>query len=250
MTARNTNRLLEHQESRQAGHEHRPHHRRRVLAVHAVALQRSGHRLALFIAETLGVVSDFGSHLLAVVGERHELHRNSGKRGIGAESPQRPERLRRLQRSRLHLETFFGATAEDLEEQFFHGAEVVVHQLGFQPGLVRKAARRHRRVALIEQQLLGRIEQQAPILRVRRPDPAGRCHALAPCSRSNRNIQVSRMPDRKPDRVAARPAHLDPDITAVLSRCSALHGYRTRAARGLAAKPPSRHSRLSEARTT
>ena len=167
---------------RQAGHQNRPHHRRHILGVRAVALQRGRHRLALLLAETFCVVSDFGSHLLAVIRQRHEFHRNPGERGIGAEPPQRPQRLRRLQRSRLHLKTFFGAAAEDLEEQLLHGAEVVVHQLRFQPRLARKTARRHRGIALFDHQLLGRVEQQAAVLRVRRPDPAGRCHAAAPYS--------------------------------------------------------------------
>ena len=182
MPGGHTDRLLEHQKPRQAGHQHRPHHRRHILAVHAVALQRRRHRLALLFAETFRVVSDFGPHLLAVIGQRHEFHGDPGERGIGAESPQRPQRLRRLQHLRVHLEAFFGAAAEDLEEQLLHGAEVVVHQLRLQPRLVRKAARRDGGIALFDHQLFGRVEQQAAILRVRRPDPAGRCHAFAPYS--------------------------------------------------------------------
>ncbi len=60
--------------------------------------------------------------------------------------------------------------------------EVIVHQLGLESGLTRHPARRHRRVALFDHELFGRVEEHATILRVRRPDPTGRCHAFAPYS--------------------------------------------------------------------
>src|SRR5262249_45326325 len=129
-------------------------------------------------------------------------------------------------RLRLHLKTFFGSAAEDFEEQLLHGAEVVVHQLRFEPRLARETARRDRGVPLFEHQLLGRVEQQAAILRVRRPDPAGRCHAFTPLSRGTPDVPTSTTPDSS-QFISARVVDLDPDITAMLSRCSALHGFRT-----------------------
>jgi hypothetical protein len=38
-----------------------------LLAIKALALQRRCYRLALFLAETFGVISDFGSRLLTVI---------------------------------------------------------------------------------------------------------------------------------------------------------------------------------------
>ncbi len=219
MAGGHTDRLLEYQKARQAAHQHRPHHRSDVdflafvLNSGAVALERSRHRLALFFAKTLGVVSDFGPHLLAVIGQCHEFHGNTRERGIGAEAPQCPQRLRQLQHLRMHLEPFFRPATEDFQKQLFHGPEVVVHQLRLQPGPVREAARRHRGIALLEHQLLGGIEQQDAVFRVRRPDSAGRCHVLAPYCVPSRADHT--------DRIVARRCDLDPDITAMLSRCSA-----------------------------
>ena len=55
--------------------------------------------------ETLGVIDDLGAQRLAVIRQTHELHRQPGSLGCRAELPQRPQRLRRLQRRGEHRQT-------------------------------------------------------------------------------------------------------------------------------------------------
>ena len=79
-----------------------------------------------------------------------------------------------LQRELVVVQHLLGTAAEHLQEQVVHGAEVVVHELGFEPGLLGDPSRRHRRVALVAHQLFGGVEQHRAVLGVGRAQPAGR----------------------------------------------------------------------------
>ena len=179
----------------------------------AVAGEDRRQRFALLFAKTLGVEGDLRFQRFAMVGQRNEFHRDRGGRRIGTEPPQRPQRLRRLQHHRLHLEPLFGAASKRRQEQVVHRAEVVVHQLRLERRPFRDPTRSHCGITLFEHQLFGGVEQHRAVLRVRCPDPAGRSHAVIPHSR-----RISAEPA---DRSVGPHSRLDHDISVMLSRCSA-----------------------------
>ena len=64
------------------------------------------------------------------------------------------------------LEALVGPAAEHLDEEVVHRLEVVVDELGLEPGLRADPPRRDRGVAVLEQQPLGGVEEPGPGLRV------------------------------------------------------------------------------------
>ena len=71
-------------------------------------------------------------------------------------------------------QVLLGPAPEDLEEEVVHRAEVVVDELRLEAGLGRDPPRGDRGVALLEQQLLGGVEQLGAGLGVLGADAAGR----------------------------------------------------------------------------
>ncbi|MDF2584959.1 MAG: hypothetical protein K0R33_3602 [Mycobacterium sp.] len=157
MPGRHPQRLFHHQGPRQAGPDDRPDDGRNIAGIHPVPLQRRGHRHALVLAEALRVVADLGTEFLAVIGQTHEFHGQPGGLLVGAEQPDRPQRLRR-QRRLQHHQSLFGAAAEHRQEQVVHGPEVVVHQLRLETGPLGDPARGDRGVTLVDHQCLRSVE--------------------------------------------------------------------------------------------
>ena len=140
--------------------------------------ERGGHRLELRGAEPFGVARDLGADRLAVVGQRDELDVEGGAAGSALSSQSVAQRaVGRRSPARTAREVLLGPAPEHLEEQVVHRAEVVVDQLRLEAGLGRDPPRRDGGVALFEHQLLGRVEQLGPGLRVLGADPAGRGRA-------------------------------------------------------------------------
>ncbi len=124
------------------------------------AASASGEHFDLLGADALGGGRDLGADRRTVVGERGELHGQHCAPRVAAHLPERPERLPRLQRAVLVREGLFGAAPERREEQVVHRAEVVVHECGTHAGDRRDSPRAHRRVARLEHELLGGVEQR------------------------------------------------------------------------------------------
>src|SRR6202012_4247273 len=102
-------------------HQDGPDQRRKLGGVNSVTIENRRQRFSLLLAKTLGVVSNLGLERFAVVGERDEFPRDRGRRGVGAEPPQRPQWLRCLQHLRLHLEALFGSAAARRPQKISHG---------------------------------------------------------------------------------------------------------------------------------
>ena len=93
------------------------------------------------------------------------------------ELPERPERLRRGEGASLALEVPLGSPLQQGEEQVVHRAEVVVDELRLEVGPGGDPSRRHRRVALLQHEVLGGVEQGTAGRRVLRADPPRAGHA-------------------------------------------------------------------------
>src|SRR3546814_7758201 len=116
-------------------------------------------------------ISDWSSDVCS--SDLREEHR--GERGAGrlaAELPQRAQRLLGCEITGLALEVQRGTPPEEGEVQVVHRAEVVVDQLRLQPRRGRHQPRGDAGVALLEHELLGRIEEGRADLGVLRDDPA------------------------------------------------------------------------------
>ena len=84
--------------------------------------------------ETFRVGRDLAADLLAVIGQRHELHAQA--RSVSAvEPPQRVQGLVIGERLALACQVGLGALAQHGQEQVVHAREVVVHQRGLHAGL-------------------------------------------------------------------------------------------------------------------
>ena len=149
--------------------------RRQLLVGDAARGERGGDGLELGGAEPFGVARDLGADRLAVVRERDELDVERGAAEVGVELPERAQRsVGRDRAARTARDVLLGPAAEHLEEEVVHRAEVVVDELRLEAGLGRDPPRRDRGVALLEQQLLGRVEQLGAGAGVLGADPARR----------------------------------------------------------------------------
>ena len=89
-------------------------------------------------------------------------------RSSARESPDRAQRALLVHDGGEARDALLGPAPVDLQEEVVHGAEVVVDQLRLDAGFRRDAPRSHGGVPLPEHQLLRRVEQEGPGLRVRR----------------------------------------------------------------------------------
>ena len=137
------------------------------------AASADGQGLELRGAEALGVAGDLGPDGLAMVRQRDELDVEGGAPEVGVELPQRMQRAVGRDRPFDAGHVLLGPTSEHLEEQVVHRAEVVVHELRLETGPGRDPPRGDGRVALVQQQPLGRVEQLGTRLGVLGSDAAG-----------------------------------------------------------------------------
>ena len=98
--------------------------------VDSVRAHRQGDRALLEVTEARGVGENLAADLLAVVGQRHELHQQPRTVRV-VELPQRVQRLVVDQRLALTDQVRLGALPQHGEEQVVHAREVVVHERGF-----------------------------------------------------------------------------------------------------------------------
>ena len=161
MTAGDAEAALEDEDAREAGHDHRHHHRRKLGHVDAVRPQRQGHRAFLQVTEARRIADDLAPDRLAVIGQRHELHQQPGAVSV-VELPQRMQRFVVGQRLALTNQVRLGAFPQDGQEQVVHAREVVVHECGLDARLRRHPPRGRSGVALLEHDLGGRSDQRLP----------------------------------------------------------------------------------------
>ena len=166
MPRRDTEGVLEGHHLGDAGHGEEGDQGRELVLVDAVADERGAHRLDLGGPEPLGVAGDLGPERLAMVRQGDELDGERGPSRVGVEAPEVPQRAVLGDGPFEAGDVLLGPTAEGLDEEVVHGAEVVVHQLRLQAGSGREPPGRDRRVPLFGHQQLGGIEQLGPCLRI------------------------------------------------------------------------------------
>ncbi len=125
--------------------------------IDAVCPQRQGHRAFLHVTEARRIGDDLAADLLAVVGQRHELHQQARTVGV-VELPQGMQGFVGRQRLALAIKVGLGTVAQHGEKQVVHAREVVVHQRRLDPGLRGHPPGGRGGIALFEHDLGGRSE--------------------------------------------------------------------------------------------
>jgi hypothetical protein len=168
-----TERVLEGEHLRQPGHQQEDGDRRQLVGGQAVGGEGGRERVDLRGAEALRVPGHLRADRLAVVGQRRELDGEDRTTLVGVEPPQRAQRAVGRDLALEADEALVGSAAEDLEEEVVHRAEVVVHQLRLQARLGTDPPGGDGGVAVLEQQLLGGVDEQGARLGVGGADAAG-----------------------------------------------------------------------------